>query len=334
MDTKDIIKKYWFVALVGILLVVFIIFYCVDLNKNKEVKVDTLVKDGQTVIYSIDNDTYYFADDLYEDLALDLKANAELNSFILNVCREGVETTGDMSNYAASYAQYVLQSNDKTTIDKQLRQYGYEGSDDLSTYCIDMLKQQEVIKEYLYNNYETEVEPKLAELNPRKISHILIKVADVEEVTNEDGTKTHVAHPSDEEQAKLDAVLEALNTKTFEEVAKEYSEDSSATIGGLIGIVDVNTKSNYVSEFADASMALNYGEVSDVITTTYGYHIIKCDEASKDELCSDSGFQSSLSSNAVFFKAIYSKANELNYVINDESLSDLIDSYINESEAN
>ena len=334
MDTKDIIKKYWFVALVGILLVVFIIFYCVDLNKNKEVKVDTLVKDGQTVIYSIDNDTYYFADDLYEDLALDLKANAELNSFILNVCREGVETTSDMSNYAASYAQYVLQSNDKTTIDKQLRQYGYEGSDDLSTYCIDMLKQQEVIKEYLYNNYETEVEPKLAELNPRKISHILIKVADVEEVTNEDGTKTHVAYPSDEEQAKLDAVLEALNTKTFEEVAKEYSEDSSATIGGLIGIVDVNTKSNYVSEFADASMALNYGEVSDVITTTYGYHIIKCDEASKDELCSDSGFQSSLSSNAVFFKAIYSKANELNYVINDESLSELIDSYINESEAN
>lgn len=334
MDTKDIIKKYWFVALVGILLVVFIIFYCVDLNKNKEVKVDTLVKDGQTVIYSIDNDTYYFADDLYEDLALDLKANAELNSFILNVCREGVETTSDMSNYAASYAQYVLQSNDKKTIDKQLRQYGYEGSDDLSTYCIDMLKQQEVIKEYLYNNYETEVEPKLAELNPRKISHILIKVADVEEVTNEDGTKTHVAHPSDEEQAKLDAVLEALNTKTFEEVAKEYSEDSSATIGGLIGIVDVNTKSNYVSEFADASMALNYGEVSDVITTTYGYHIIKCDEASKDELCSDSGFQSSLSSNAVFFKAIYSKANELNYVINDESLSELIDSYINESEAN
>lgn len=334
MDTKDIIKKYWFVALVGILLVVFIIFYCVDLNKNKEVKVDTLVKDGQTVIYSIDNDTYYFADDLYEDLALDLKANAELNSFILNVCREGVETTSDMSNYAASYAQYVLQSNDKTTIDKQLRQYGYEGSDDLSTYCIDMLKQQEVIKEYLYNNYETEVEPKLAELNPRKISHILIKVADVEEVTNEDGSTTHVAHPSDEEQAKLDAVLEALKTKTFEEVAKEYSEDSSATIGGLIGIVDVNTKSNYVSEFADASMALNYGEVSDVITTTYGYHIIKCDEASKDELCSDSGFQSSLSTNSVFFKAIYAKANELNFVINDESLSELINSYINESEAN
>ena len=50
MDTKDIIKKYWFVALVGILLVVFIVFYCVDLNSKKEVKVDTLTKDGQSVI--------------------------------------------------------------------------------------------------------------------------------------------------------------------------------------------------------------------------------------------------------------------------------------------
>ena len=333
MDTKDIIKKYWFVALVGILLVVFIVFYCVDLNSKKEVKVDTLTKDGQSVIYSIDDDTYYFADDLYEDLALDLKANAELNSFILNVCREGIETTKTMSDYAASYAQYILQSNDKATIDSQLRQYGYEGSDDLNTYCIDMLKQQEVIKEYLYNNYETVVEPKLAELNPRKISHILIKVADVEEVTNEDGTVTHVAHPTDEEQAKLDEVQKALETKSFEDVAQEYSEDGSATIGGLLGIVDVKTKSNYVAEFADAAMALNYNEVSDVITTTYGYHIIKCDEPTKDELCSDSGFQSSLSSNNVFFKAIYSKANELNFVINDESLNELIQSYINESEA-
>ena len=31
-------------------------------------------------------------------------------------------------------------------------------------------------------------------------------------------------------------------------------------------------------------MNLNYGEVSDVITTTYGWHIIKCDEATKDEV--------------------------------------------------
>ena len=35
MDTKDIIKKYWFVGLVAVLLIVFVAVYAVDLNKNK-----------------------------------------------------------------------------------------------------------------------------------------------------------------------------------------------------------------------------------------------------------------------------------------------------------
>ena len=330
MDTKDIIKKYWFVALVGILLVVFIIFYCVDLNKNKEVKVDTLVKDGQTVIYSIDNDTYYFADDLYEDLALDLKANAELNSFILNVCREGVETTSDMSNYAASYAQYVLQSNDKTTIDKQLRQYGYEGSDDLSTYCIDMLKQQEVIKEYLYNNYETVVEPKLAELNPRKISHILIKVADVEEVTNEDGTVTHVAHPTDEEQAKLDAVLKALEDKDFAEVAKEYSEDGSASSGGSLGYFDKSSSEKYVAEFYNGAVNLKEGQVSEPVVSQYGYHIIRCDASEPKSLLDNDSFIANLTNaySARYTVALYEKGEELGITIEDETLKTAINNVL------
>lgn len=238
-----------------------------------------------------------------------------------------------MTNYAASYAQYVLSSNDEATIASQLRQYGYDGTDDLTTYCIDMLKQQEVIKQYLLDNYDVEVEPKLADINPRKISHILIKVADVTESTDENGNTIHTANPTAEEQAKLDEVLKALETKSFEEVAKEYSEDSSAAIGGLIGIVDVNNKSNYVAEFADASMNLNYGEVSDVITTTYGWHIIKCDEATKDELCSDSGFQSSLADNSLFFRAICAKADELGYAVSDSDLQAQIDSLLSTQEA-
>ena len=61
MDTKDIIKKYWFVGLVAVLLIVFVAVYAVDLNKNKEVKVDTLTKDGMSVIYSIDDNDYYLS---------------------------------------------------------------------------------------------------------------------------------------------------------------------------------------------------------------------------------------------------------------------------------
>ena len=70
-----------------------------------------------------------------------------------------------------------------------------------------------------------------------------------------------------------------------------------------------------------------------MITTTYGWHIIKCDEATKDELCSDSGFQSSLADNSLFFRAITAKADELGYTITDSDLQSHIDSLLSSQEA-
>lgn len=75
----------------------------------------------------------------------------------------------------------------------------------------------------------------------------------------------------DEETAK--EVKEKLNDGgDFAELAKEYSKDGSAQNGGDLGIFK---KGDMVAEFEEAAFALEEGEVSDIVQSQFGYHIIK-----------------------------------------------------------
>lgn len=59
----------------------------------------------------------------------------------------------------------------------------------------------------------------------------------------------------------------------FEEAAKKYSDDEgSKNIGGAIG----NFEKNAMPEaFSKATFAMKVGEISDVVETPRGYHVIK-----------------------------------------------------------
>lgn len=60
----------------------------------------------------------------------------------------------------------------------------------------------------------------------------------------------------------------------FAEAAKEYSKDTaSAADGGNVGWDKLN---NFVTEYTDALAELDKDEVSDLVTSSYGIHIIKC----------------------------------------------------------
>ena len=61
----------------------------------------------------------------------------------------------------------------------------------------------------------------------------------------------------------------------FSKLANKYSEDVSASSGGDVGFVK---RGKMVREFEEAVFSLKPGQISDIVETEYGYHIIKVDE--------------------------------------------------------
>lgn len=60
--------------------------------------------------------------------------------------------------------------------------------------------------------------------------------------------------------------------KSFEAMAGLYSDDGSRDNGGDLGSM---TRSDYVPEFAAAAWKLQNGEISPIVKTSFGYHIIQ-----------------------------------------------------------
>lgn len=79
---------------------------------------------------------------------------------------------------------------------------------------------------------------------------------------------------NDEEEGKK--ALERLESgEDFEKVALEESLDGSAAQGGDLGYF---TQGNMIKEFEDAAFALKVGEISGLVKTEVGYHIIKVED--------------------------------------------------------
>jgi len=124
----------------------------------------------------------------------------------------------------------------------------------------------EEIKKYYDDNNETlfKVPEQI------KVSHILIKFNVPEGNELNDSIKN-------EARAKINDIEKQLEDGAdFAELAEKYSEDvASASNGGDIGFINRGTT---VAEFEEAAFALQVGEVSPVVETFYGYHLIKVTE--------------------------------------------------------
>ena len=103
------------------------------------------------------------------------------------------------------------------------------------------------------------------------VSHILIKTPTLGSDGKGDEKAVETA------KAKAEDILRQLRAgANFAELAKKYSEDpGSAKNGGSLGPIQ---RGRTVPEFEKVAFSLPQGQISDLVKTTYGFHIIRVDD--------------------------------------------------------
>ncbi|MCI0494295.1 peptidylprolyl isomerase [candidate division KSB1 bacterium] len=151
---------------------------------------------------------------------------------------------------------------------------------------LEMLKMSEVSIE----NVKTEIHKNvlLNEFLDEKIGNqILVSDEDVQKayndyVSNEIATVRHILlltqGKSEAEKKEIrkkieDILKQAKNGADFAELAQKYSEDPGSKDKG--GLYENFGRGTMVKPFEDAAFSVPIGELSDVIETVYGFHILK-----------------------------------------------------------
>lgn len=186
--------------------------------------------------------------------------------------KEGITVTDEeVANEMSSYMQLIenvdeynkfLEEND---IDKEFLNDHFRKTLIYDKYRNKIMSETETTENELKAHYNEHInEYKKEEI---KASHILIT------------TLNDMGEPlSEEETAKKEAKAEDILSKikkgeNFESLAKEYSDDkASAKNGGDLGYF---AKGVMVPEFEKVAFELEKGQVSDIVKSSFGYHIIK-----------------------------------------------------------
>jgi peptidyl-prolyl cis-trans isomerase C len=162
-------------------------------------------------------------------------------------------------------------------LDRQLKLMGVTRAEVLAEWT-DSATAENVLKRELQVNITDADAKKYYDDNPARFeqpemvraSHILLMTTD---------PKTNVELTEDQKAAKrkeMEGLLKRARTgEDFAALAREYSEDpGSKDKGGEYKF----PRGQMVPEFEAAAFSLNTNQISDIITTRYGYHIIKLSE--------------------------------------------------------
>lgn len=168
------------------------------------------------------------------------------------------------------YKEYLKQNN----IGDDFIRYQMSADNLLRDFKADYEKKYPVSEEDMKKYYEENQE--MFRNNEVRASHILVSTID---------EKTRLPL-SEEEKAKAKAKAEDLLKRVkagedFAELAKQHSQDpASGQVGGDLGFFP---KGQMVKPFEDAAFSMNKGQVSDLVESNFGYHIIKVTDK-KDEM--------------------------------------------------
>jgi peptidyl-prolyl cis-trans isomerase C len=154
--------------------------------------------------------------------------------------------------------ELIMQQAKKDSIDKSK-----EVTEELEklTRQVEDLKKQLIFTVYLRKKYESQ-----SKFNDADLKKFLDDAMASGEIR-----ASHILLPTEKEAQDLLAQLKAGGN--FEALAKKNSKDSSAQAGGDVGWF--SKLGAMVPAFETAAFSLKPGEVSGVVKTDFGYHIIK-----------------------------------------------------------
>lgn len=129
----------------------------------------------------------------------------------------------------------------------------------------DVLRDTDIGEEAAREFYDEN--PELFETPPQvRASHILVLTQNMDESEREEARDR-----IEDIRARID------QGEDFAELAREYSEDGTARDGGDLGFF---SQGQMVPEFEEVAFDLEVGEISGIVETQFGYHIIhKTDES-------------------------------------------------------
>jgi len=172
------------------------------------------------------------------------------------------------------YQQVLERAGSMENLVRQLKSVGIS-PDQLKERLIEEATAEAVIRREVHVNVTDEDVRKFYDENPAqfeqpervRVSHLLLRTVDA---------NTREPLPEEIRQAKRKQIEELLQRaragEDFTALVKQYSEDpGSKDRGGEY----VFARGQMVPEFEVAAWSLQPGQISDVVTTQFGYHIIK-----------------------------------------------------------
>ena len=141
-----------------------------------------------------------------------------------------------------------------------------QASIDYVVLDLDALKKGIVVSDDELRKYYAENEKRYTAAEERRASHILVKA-------DKDAPQAERAKA----KAKAEALLAEVrkNPTSFAEIARKDSDDEGSAAKG--GDLDFFGRGAMVKPFEDAAFGLKPGEISGVVESDFGYHIIKLD---------------------------------------------------------
>lgn len=209
-----------------------------------------------------------YADQLFQD-------SLDLTTYYILLEQKAMESGCPLTDEQRAQIQEDMLAGGQETYEQQKTLFGL--SDDTMEYIFSVSHYYDNLLEALTQ------EPTQEELNNYvyQAKHILLLTVDMEgtPTLQEDGT---YAYPSLDEETiaekkqLADDLLSQLRTSDdpqtlFDELMAQYSEDT-----GLESYPDgyTTTVGQMVPEFEQTALSLGFGEISDVVESSYGYHII------------------------------------------------------------